>query len=212
MTHIKGLKRAMAALGAMLMAAALAGCMITSPTNLISESEAATPLPQSFAMYGYKADPDRAGTFLPNEDKPESYRLEGKSYRAVDNEEMALRFEPLTADTYILSAFSLTKDEAVIYGTMRLIDGVAELHIIVDDVSEAALASVKAAAPPAIAADITLDNGGWQVTRKDALLHLMGRVEDGSIPTEPFIAFVTANDRVTPPAAITLNGDTYRAQ
>lgn len=212
MTGLDGLQRVLAALGAMLIAAALAGCMITSPTNLIAEREAVTPLPASFLMYGYKADPDRPGTFLPNEDEPESYRLEGRSYRTVGNDDLALRFEPLAAGTYLLGAFNVNKDEAVIYGTMRLVDGVAELHIIVDDVSEAALAGVKAAAPPAIAADISLAKGGWQVTRKDALLHLMDRVQDGSLPTEPFIAFVTEDANATPPAVIALTGDTYRAQ
>ncbi|WP_417309425.1 hypothetical protein [Devosia sp.] len=164
-------------------AVALTACTITSPTLLVSDAETVTPLPDTFEMTPYEAHPDG---YEIADDEPSIFTRDGTAYVVADGSFTA-RFAPLSDDLYLLAATAAT--EGPLYGIARL-DGQALLIRMVFASTDEALAMVVHDAPPDIAADIESTRGGIVVTNRATLDYLLARFADGTLETEPVVAWI----------------------
>jgi hypothetical protein len=116
---------AVAALGA-----TLGACILTSEKNLVTESEATTPLPPTFQYAAYRPKDDGYGLDLPT--PPETvptFHLVGKDYVASSTQTpMAVRFAPLSDGSYLIA---LTTPENTQYGVATYIDNVLDVRLVI---------------------------------------------------------------------------------
>ena len=180
----------------------LAACTLASRENFTTADEAVTPLPASFAFFGYA---DRPGGFVRTEEAGEILKLEGKGYVSADNS-MSVYFVPLAGNTYLLAA---TAAEGTIYGIAKLYDtGVVEVRVAFDAGLEEALAA--AAAPAAIAAALKVTDGSIEVTSREALDFVIALIVGDKLPTAQLIGYVGATPDSPTPASINRDGDGWK--
>ena len=181
MTIHTTLRRAAANVAALGLAAVLlTGCMITSATNLITPDEAATPLPATFTMTAFAYN---EGTYAKGEDEPVSYALDGKSY-ADTEASIKATFAPLDGTQYIVS-----------------IDDVMEIRML--------FAGDLATELPNPPAGVEVIDGGITVTDRAGLDAAIALVRDGTIVTDPLVAWIGAGEA---PAALVPENGWYKAQ
>ena len=184
---------------AALCALMLSACTITSPTLLVSEAETVTPLPDSFVMTPYEANADGyeiAGY------KPWTFTRDGSAY-VISDSSFAARFVPLPDDLYLLAVTS--PSDAPLYGIARL-DGQALLIRMVFNSTDEALAMLTHDAPAEITADIESTRGGIVVTSRPTLDYLLERIRDGTLTTEPTVAWIGAEGETAPAQLVERNG------
>ena len=183
-----------AALG--LAAVLLSACMITSPTNLVPESEAATPLPDSFTMTSYTMA-DGATDYTKAEDGTSAFTRSGSSYGDAEAS-MKVFFVPLEANTYLLD---IAATDGTMYGVAKLDGGIMEIRMVLTTDPATDLTS-----PPA---GVTIADGGIVVADRAALDVVIGLVRDGTLKTGPLVSWVGSDPA---PAKLVPEGDWYRAE
>lgn len=184
------------------LAVLLAACTLSSKQNLITDGEAVTPLPPSFAFFTYNDKPDG---FVRADEAGQVFTLAGKGYTSADKT-MSAYFVPLEGDTYLLAA---TAADSSLYGIARLFDtGVLEIRMVFDTGLEEALAA--AAAPAEITAAIKVVEGGIEVTSREALDFVIALIAEGKLPTAPLIAYIGETPDSPTPASITRDGDGWK--
>lgn len=183
----------LAALGFVLAAmVALTGCVISSATNLIDVAELVTPLPPTFTMYPFKQGP---GGFIPADDKPGSFTLEGQTY-VVSDRSMTLQFNLLTADTYLLAVGG--EEPGTMYGTLTYTGGVAAIRLLLASDTAGAVDTLKAEAPADISGDLDYRQDGLTITTRATLDFVIGKVIAGELPTETLVAYIGPADATLP--------------
>jgi hypothetical protein len=195
MTIHTTLRRAAANVAALGLAAVLlTGCMITSATNLITPDEAATPLPATFTMTAFAYN---EGTYAKGEDEPVSYALDGKSY-ADTEASIKATFAPLDGTQYIVS---IDGEDNTIYGVARIEGDVMEIRML--------FAGDLATELPTPPAGIEVIDGRITVTDRAGLDAAIALVRDGTIVTDPLVAWIGAGEA---PAALVPENGWYKAQ
>ena len=187
--------------------ALLAACTVSSPTQLVESDEGATPLPPSFAVYGYKQGEDDA--YTRTEEAPLRFTLTGKAYVAADNS-MTLRFVPLEPHGYLLSVAG--NEPGALYGAAWVKGQIVVIRMLLADNADIALDKARAASPPAIAADISNEGGGLGITRRATLDHLATLLQKGTVPTSPLVAWITEDPDAPTPARIVKDKDGWKAE
>jgi hypothetical protein len=185
----------------------LAACTISSPTQLVGPDEGAAPLPVTFVAYGYKQGDD--DIWRRTEEAPVSYSLSGKAYVAGDNS-MTLRFVPLDNNGYLLSVAG--NEPGALYGTAWVKGQIMVIRMMLADDGDMALEKAKAASPPEIASDITPEDGGLAVTKRETLDHLVSLVRKGTVATEPLVAWVAEDPDAPTPTTIRKDTDGWKAE
>jgi len=202
MNALAHLRRAAQGLVLCCLVALLAACTLSSGQNLISDDEAVTPLPASFAFFPYDDKPDG---LVRAEGAAEVFTLDGKAYVSADKS-MWAHFVPLAGDGYLLVA---TAAEGSLYGVARLFEtGVVEVRMLFDAGLEPALAA--AAAPAAVTSAVKVVDGGIEVTSREALDFLIALIDSGGLPTTPLIGYVAETPASPTPALITRDGDGWK--
>lgn len=197
-------RRALASVAAIVgLATLLSACVLSSKENLVGSEETVTPLPASFAFFTYTEKPEG---FVRTEEAGQFYALDGKAYVGSDKT-MTVHFAPLgTDDTYLMAAVGA---DGTLYGTARLFDsGVLEIRMVFGEGLEAALEA--AAAPPDVAAAITVADGGIEVASRAALDFVIALITENKLPTAPLIAYVAATADSPTPASISRDGDGWK--
>jgi hypothetical protein len=172
----------------------LAGCMITSATNLVSPGEAATPLPASFSMTTFAYED---GTYLRSDEEPAAYTLNGSFY-ADDAESIQATFVPLEGTQYLVA---LAGEDSTIYGVARIANDVMEIRMLLSGDIATDLPS-----PPA---GIEIIDGGITVTDRAGLDAAIALVRDGTIATDPLLAWIGTAEA---PATLFPENGWYRVQ
>lgn len=195
MTTFLTLRRAVANVAALGFAAVLlTGCMITSATNLIAPEEAATPLPASFNMTAFSY---AEGTYARGEDEPVPYTLDGTSY--VDAEgSIRAGFAALDGSQYLVG---IVGEDNTIYGVARIEGDVMEIRML--------LAGDLVTELPTPPAGVEVLEGSITVTDRAGLDAAIALVRDGTIATDPLVAWIGATEA---PAALVPENGWYRAQ
>jgi hypothetical protein len=175
----------------------LAACTISSPMQLLGPDEGATPLPSSIVVYGYKKGADEA--WRRTEEAPISFTLSGKSYVASDNS-MTLRFVALDNNGYLLSVAG--NEPGALYGTAWVKGQIVVIRMMLADDGDAVIEKAKAASPPEIAADIASADGGIAITQRATLDHMISLLRQGTLATEPLVAWVAEDADAPTPATI----------
>jgi len=185
----------------------LAACTVSSPTQLVSPDEAATPLPANIVVYGYKQGAD--GSYARTDEAPMRFALVGKAYVAADNS-MTLRFVPLDTNGYLLSVSG--NEPGALYGTAWVKGQIVVVRMLLADDADVALQKAKAASPPDIAADMAVADDGLSVTRRATLDHLVSLLRQGTVPTAPLVAWVAENPDAGTPTTITKDAEGWKAE
>ncbi len=185
----------------------LAACTISSPTQLVGADEGAAPLPATFVAYGYKQGDD--DIWRRTEEAPVSYSLAGTAYVAADNS-MTLRFVPLDNNGYLLSVAG--NEPGALYGTAWVKGQIMVIRMMLADDGDMALERAKAASPPDIASDISPEDGGLAVTKRETLDHLVSLVRKGTVATEPLVAWVAEDPDAPTPMTIRKDTDGWKAE
>lgn len=179
------------------LAALLSGCILSSDDLLVSEGEAATPLPGPFAMVRYEED--GAGYKRSDEGPPGEFALEGKGYVSSDGA-MTAYFVPLETDTYLVA---LSSPDGNMYGFATYRDNVLDLDIVLGDVE--GNADLKAIPSVEIA------DGGVKLTDRAALDAVVALHQEGKLEMVPVIAYIGADASADFPPKLTPNGDGWTA-
>lgn len=179
-----------------LAAVLLSACMITSTTNLIPESEAVTPLPDSFAMTSYTMA-EGATDYTRSEDAPGAFTRTGNTYGDAEAS-MNVLFAPLEGSTYLID---VTADDGTMYGVARIDGGIMEIRMILMSDPATVLS-----APPA---NTTIADGGIVVADRAALDAIIALVRDGTLETGPLVSWIGPDPA---PAKLIPEGDWYRAE
>jgi len=185
----------------------LAGCTVSSPTQLVAPDEGVTPLPAKFVAYGYKKGDD--GIYVRTEEAPMSFAVSGNAYLASDNS-MTLSFVPLDDHGYLLSVAG--NEPGALYGTAWVKGQIVVIRLMLADDAVVALEKAKAASPPAIASDITSSKDGLSITKREALDHVVALMRNGTVTTEPLVVWVTENPDAPTPTKIMKDTDGWKAE
>ncbi len=188
-------------------ALALAACTISSPTQLVGPDEGVSPLPATFVAYGYKRGED--DIWRRTEEAPVSYALSGKAYVAADNS-MTLRFVPLDNNGYLLSVAG--NEPGALYGTAWVKGQIIVIRMMLADDGDVALEKAKAASPPDIASDISPEDGGLGVTKRETLDYLVSLMRKGTVATEPLVAWVAEDPDAPTPTTIRKDTNGWKAE
>ncbi len=187
--------------------ALLAACTISSPTQLVGADEGVTPLPASIVVYGYKQGTDEG--WRRTEEAPISFTLSGSAYVAADNS-MTLRFVPLDNNGYLLSVAG--NEPGALYGTAWVKGQILVIRMMLADDGDVALEKAKAASPPDIASDITPEDGGLSVTKRETLDHLVSLMRKGTVSTEPLVAWIAEDPDAPTPTTIRKETNGWKAE
>lgn len=180
----------------------LAACTLSSKEKLVTDNEATTPLPQSFAFFTYTDKPEG---FIRTEEAGQVYTLDGKGYASADKT-MNVYFVPLEANTYLMAVVAA---DGSLYGVAHLFDtGVLQIDMVFDTGIEQAIAD--AAAPAPIASALSVSDGGIEVTSREALDFVIGLIAEGKLPTAPLVAYVGETPESPTPASIAKDGDGWK--
>lgn len=180
----------------------LAACTLSSKEKLVTDDEATTPLPQSFAFFSYTEKPEG---FVRTDEAGQTFTLDGKGYVNPDGT-MTAYFVPLAGNTYLLAASGA---DSSLYGVARLFDtGIMQIDMVFGAGLEQAIAA--AAAPTAITSALTVSDGGIEVTSREALDFVIGLIVGGKLPTAPLIAYVGETAESPTPTAITKDGESWK--
>ena len=182
----------------------LAGCVISGPRDLLTDTEAATPLPEQFIFYPYSEQPD--GTYTRSGgDEPMPFKLVDKHYNSGDGE-MVLRFAPLpTGNGYLLSVVGNNEADAI-YGTAHFIGDIVALRIILESKLDRAALDALPGMTPELSADITLKDQGLALTRRATLDFVIDKLRTGALKAGALLAWIGTGK---PPARIVPDGDSY---
>lgn len=187
-------------LAALALCVLLAGCTISSEELLVSDTELAFPLPQSFALTPYMRDAE-AGGFKPDrKEAPRPFTLRDGAYWS-DEGSLALRFVARPAGGFLLAASNPEGEH--LYGRAVVEGDVMVLQMMIDNDAELAaiIAAADAANTPGVA-DLAHTDGGLVPATREALDLTIGWLEDGTLVARPLVTFVGADATTTPPNRI----------
>lgn len=180
----------------------LAACTLSSKEKLVTDTDATTPLPQSFAFFTYTEKPEG---IVRTDEAGQIFTLNGKGYVNPDGT-MTAYFVPLEGNTFLLA---LAAADSSLYGVARLFDdGVLQIDMVFGAGLEQAIAD--AAVPAPVASALTVSDGGIEVTSREALDFVIGLIAEGKLPTAPLIAYVGETAESPTPAAITRDGESWK--
>jgi hypothetical protein len=180
----------------------LGGCVLASKTNLIATSELAWPFAGDFTMFPYSQAKDANG-FTPTEG--EGPTLFAKGPEGYASSEMTVEFVKLGDDTYLIGAGG-GGSPGELYGVATLRNGAAGVQMVFSDSLKDSIEAIKAKAPAEIAADISFSDGGIEITQRATLDYLVGLIHEGSLPTEPVVAYLSTDPKAAPPARLVPDG------
>lgn len=190
------LRRAAGLLAALLGAALLAGCVVTSEDRLLPEGSGEQLFGPSFTMVAYN---DAKGVFNAAKDSPEGdFRFTDGGYVAPDNS-MTVSFLPAPdgGDYYMLS---IAADDGYMYGTARVgDDGIMELRVVLDGNVEED--------KPKLPSGAVVSDGGIQVMTLADLEAIVTLIGTGALSTSPLIAYGGPGPA---PATLVADGDWYK--
>lgn len=192
------MNRLLALCGAFALTALLAACTISSTDLLISDDEAATPLPASFMMFSYRDDPE--GFRIAPDTPPAPLTQNGKAYATADNE-LSVRFVPLdAADTYLMAA---TQKDGSVYGVAHYANNILEMHVIISGDVEKLIA--EAGLP-----DATVKDDGIAVTTRAGLDAAIALLRSGKIDAGPLVAYIGEPGDSEAPELLIRDGDVLK--
>lgn len=176
----------------------LAGCVIISDEMLVTEDEAVTPLPASFAMASYEED---GAGFKRTAETPMTFSLSGKGY-AASSGDMTAYFAALHDNTFLVA---MDSDDGIMYGVATYADNVLEMDVILSDEKDE---YPHADALPGV--DITDD--GMHVADRAALDSVIALQQSGELAMTPVVSYVAASIDAAFPATLTRDGEGWTAE
>jgi hypothetical protein len=196
-------------LTALAVAAALAGCMITSKAELVADAEGTQVWPASVYVYGYEQDKDVPNNWTRATDAPMQFTLSGNSYASADGS-MTLRFVPLDApDTYLLA---MVAADGSMYGTSIYRDNLLAVNVILSDSDPAAIvATEKSGAGATALAGVTVEDGALVITDREGLDYVIQMTRDGKLKLGGLVMAVDEKPDAAVPAKLVPDGDFFKA-
>ena len=197
-------------LTAFAVAATLAGCMITSKEELVTDAEGQQIWPATVYVYGYEEDKEAAGSYKRADDEALQFAMDGNSYKSADGS-MTLRFVPLgEADTYLLA---MVAADGSMYGTAVYRNNIISANVIVGDADPAAVVDAEKAsgADGGALAGVTVEEGGVVVNSRPALDHVIKMAQDGKLTLGGLVMYVDEKPDAAAPAKIVPDGDFWKA-
>jgi len=202
---VSRLTRTVIALAAL--AVLITGCTLASPTDLIADDATATPLPDTFGFFSYQTG---EGGYVRTSDNAAEFKLDGMAYVGTDG--LKIRLVPYDGsdNRYLMG---LTNSDGHIYGLVTLHDEgkVAEIRMVMTRDGPFELQRYIEGPGAAIAGGVTIVGEQIQVTSREALDDLLARIDDGTIPTSRLIGYIGPSASSPPPATISIDGDTFKA-
>lgn len=199
---------ALKAVGAVAFALMLSGCVITSTADLLPDSEAVTPLPETIFLTGYDKAGDTPGLYRKSADAPSELRLIGNTY--LGDDDTRLRFSPLAGEGSYLMA--VVGPDGNIYGVATYRDSILGIEIIIED--EAPLATIEAerqkGGAASVLTDVSEEDGALVVGTRAALDYVVAMTRNGSLPLEGLVMYVATSADEAAPETLAADGGFYR--
>jgi len=190
----------------------LAACTISSDTMLVANSEGATPLPDSFALFPYD---DGEDGYKRTSDGPATFVRDGNQYVSRDMPDtkgmIGLRFLPAGPDSYLMAA-TFPDEPGAVYGFARYADSVLSIALTPDKDTSAALEAARSQASGSVkkALDglaISSDTDAITVKNRAALDYLVTAYAAGHLPLDKLaVAFIGPDATTAPPKKILQSG------
>jgi hypothetical protein len=203
------IKRAAGLCAAAAVAVTLAGCMITSEAELVSDADGNQILPADIYLFGYeedKAAPD-SGAYTKGTDAPLHLVLKGNTYVSDDNS-TSIRFVTLDApDTHLLAMVS---SDGSVYGTAVIRDSLLLANVVLTDSDPAVIIDAEKAGNPALA-NVTVEDGGLVLKTRAELDAVIQLAMDGKLELGGLVMFIGETADAPAPARLVPDGDFYKA-
>jgi hypothetical protein len=185
----------------------LAGCIITSKTELVADSEGSQIFPAKVFLTGY--DEDGANTWKVGDDGAQEMTLKGNTYSSADGS-LNVRFVQLESPGEYLLAV-VTADGSI-YGHATFKNEILALDLVLADPNPVTVAKSSGVAALQSLEEQESQEGGIVVTTREQLDALMQLYLDEKLSLKTLIMYATETADAAKPARIVFQDSEYREE